>query len=166
MSKYKTIALCGNVPTYVFIREHDRLIMKGKIPIINGGTGTVARKGLRRAVIAKADEVLVINEYGYINDEETREEIRFAQRMGKRIRFLKDPPEEWMKYSYEWEDFHALPFELRQAVRSFWKQGVDYRQESDVWNETPDNGMDPEAFKKAVYLYDALMSRIILPWRR
>ena len=61
--------------------------------------------------------------------------------------------------TYKWDDFHALPFEVRQAVREFRKEGRDYSDDSDVWDHVPNNGIDRQAFKKAMQLYDALLTR-------
>ncbi len=59
----------------------------------------------------------------------------------------------------EWDRFHSLPFELRQAVRSFWKIGNKYVDDSDVWDNLPDNIPDEKQFRKAVQMYDTLLRR-------
>lgn len=165
MERNKVIALCGDASPDAFLREQKRLARAGVISVF--AIGEEDNEQLRHSIILMADEMLIINDDGCIHSEQTKSEIRYAQRVGRRIRFLKEPPEEWMKYSYEWEDFHALPFDLRQAVRGFWKpDGRDYTHDSEIWNDMPDNGMPTETFKKAVYMYDSLLSRLRLDRRR
>ncbi len=171
MYKYPVITLCGSTRfKNAFLREQKRLTMEGNVVISIGLFGHSGDKEalnedtkklldeIHLVKIDMADEIYVINEGGYVG-ESTRKEIEYAQRAGKRIRFMEPPNEEWMKVTYTWDDFHSMPFELRQAVRGFWKSSGKYDSDSEVWKTIPENGMDPERFKKAVQLYDVLLKR-------
>lgn len=56
---------------------------------------------------------------------------------------------------FSWNQFRALPFELRNAVELFWEAGYDYDSQ-EFWE-----CYDPEPtaeFVKAVQMYDWLMN--------
>lgn len=59
---------------------------------------------------------------------------------------------------YCWNGFHDMPFEVRKAVREFWKHGKDYSDESEVWKEKMPEDIDKKEFVKAVQVYDYLLS--------
>ena len=117
------------------------------------------RKDLRRQKIDMADEIYVINKGGKVG-EDAVEEIKYARCKGKKITFMEEPDEQSREYTlmFTWDSFHELPFALRQAVRAFRKQGLDYAENSDIWESIPD-GIDPQTFKKAVRMYDCLLRR-------
>lgn len=171
MGKYPVITLCGSTRFKDEFEQLNReLTLAGNVVLSvscfdraeNGENGLTEEQQkmmdeIHWAKIDLADGIFVINKNGYIG-ESTRNDILYARRKHKLIRFLEPPSEEYVRMTYTWEDFHALPFEVRKAVRDFRKPGKDYSDNSEVWNELPENEIDRETFKKAVHLYDSLLS--------
>lgn len=171
MTRYPIVTLCGSTRFRKEFEEvQKKLTLDGNIVISVGvfghaGDGDMINEDVKamlddmhKCKIDIAEEIFVINAGGYIG-ESTRSEIIYAQKAGKKIRFLEKPAEEYLKMTYKWDDFHALPFEVRQAVREFRKEGTNYSDSSDVWNHIPENEIDQCEFKKAMQLYDALLTR-------
>lgn len=171
MTRYPIVTICGSTK---FRKENEeiqkKLTLDGYIVISEGVFGHAGNEkvinedvqtmleDMHKCKIDIADEVFVINAERTI-EESTRKKIIYAQKAGKKIRFLEEPADEYLKMTYKWDDFHALPFEVRQAVRESRKEGTDYSDLSDVWDHVPENGIDRQVFKKAMQLYDALLTR-------
>lgn len=99
----KVITLCGSSRFLeVFERQNAELTLRGNVVFSIAVTSTAqagelpsAQKGILDAVhlhkIRLSDEILVLNVGGYIG-ESTRREINFAQKIGRTVRYLEDPP--------------------------------------------------------------------------
>lgn len=97
MEKQKIIALCGSAKFKdEFLKEQKRLTEEGNLVLIpnfsidvekldNSQLNALKEEHLKR--IERADEIFVINKDNYIG-KSTLEEIKFAIRRGKRIKFL------------------------------------------------------------------------------
>jgi len=98
--KYKVITLCGSTRFKdEFIATQKRLTLEGNIVISVGlfghaGDEEAWKPGTKEMLddmhlqkIDLADEIFVINPGGYIG-ESTRKEIAYAERTGKKVRYL------------------------------------------------------------------------------
>lgn len=99
------VCLCGSTRFYKeFVEANYRETMAGKIVLSVGfyphSSGQVHGEGvgcddeqkkkldeLHKRKIDRADEVLILNVGGYIGSS-TRSELEYAQRLGRRVRFL------------------------------------------------------------------------------
>lgn len=101
VSKYKVITLCGSTRCKdAFLQAQKRLTLKGNIVISVGlfghsGDNEVWTEGTKEMLddmhlrkIDMADEVYVINVGGYIGSS-TRNEIAYAEKTGKPVRYLE-----------------------------------------------------------------------------
>jgi len=101
VGKYTVITLCGSTKFKdAFIKVQKDLTLKGNIVISVGlfghsGDDEVWTEGTKEMLddmhkrkIDMADEIFVINVGGYIG-ESTRNEIEYARRNGKVIRYLE-----------------------------------------------------------------------------
>ena len=102
VGKYKVITLCGSTRFKdEFMEVQKRLTLEGNIVISVGlfghsGDNEVWIEGTKEMLddmhlrkIDMADEIYVINVDGYIGTS-TRNEIEYAKRTGKTIRYLED----------------------------------------------------------------------------
>lgn len=101
MHNFKVITLCGSTRfKKEFEKINKRLTLEGNVVISvacfghAGDTITQEQKQLLDNIhlqkIEMADEVFVINKDGYIGQSTTRE-IKYAQSIGKTIRYLEEP---------------------------------------------------------------------------
>lgn len=101
MRKFKVITLCGSTRfKKEFEKINKRLTLEGNVVISvacfghAGDTITQEQKQLLDNIhlqkIEMADEIFVINKDGYIGQSTTRE-IKYAQSIGKTIRYLEEP---------------------------------------------------------------------------
>lgn len=101
IGKYKVITLCGSTRFKdAFLEAQKQLTLKGNIVISVGlfghsGDNEVWTEGTKEMLddmhlrkIDMADEIYVINVDGYIGSS-TRNEIEYAKRIGKGIRYLE-----------------------------------------------------------------------------
>ncbi len=102
IANYKVITLCGSIRfKEAFLQAQKRLTLEGNIVISVGlfdhsGDDEVWTEGTKEMLddmhlrkIDIADEIFVINDDGYIG-ESTRQEIEYAQKTGKAVRYLED----------------------------------------------------------------------------
>ena len=102
IGKYNVITLCGSTRFKDdFLKSQKELTLKGNIVISVGlfghsGDEEVWNDGVKEMLddmhkrkIDMADEIFVINVGGYIG-ESTKNEIEYAARCGKRIRYLEN----------------------------------------------------------------------------
>lgn len=100
IGSYKIVTLCGSTRFKdEFLSMQKRLTLEGNIVISVGLFGhsgdeevwlTSTKKMLDEMHLRKidlADEILVINKGGYIG-ESTRSEIEYAEKNGKKVRYL------------------------------------------------------------------------------
>ena len=100
VGKYKVVTLCGSTRFKdEFLQAQKRLTLEGNIVISVGlfghsGDNEVWTEGTKEMLddmhlrkIDMADEIYVINVGGYIGSS-TRNEIGYAKRMGKTVRYL------------------------------------------------------------------------------
>lgn len=110
VEKYKVITLCGSTKfKNEFMEQQKRLTLEGNIVISVGlfshseddevwdgmGENTVSKtkimlNDIHKRKIDMADEIFVINVGGYIGSS-TKSEIEYAQRNGKKVRYLVNP---------------------------------------------------------------------------
>ncbi len=101
VGKYPVITLCGSTRfKEQFLEAQKRLTLEGNIVISVGlfghsGDDEVWTEGMKEMLddmhkrkIDMADEIFVINVGGYIG-ESTRNEIEYAKKNGRRIRYLE-----------------------------------------------------------------------------
>ena len=101
IGKYKVITLCGSTRFKdAFLEAQKQLTLKGNIVISVGlfghsGDNEVWTEGTKEMLddmhlrkIDMADEIYVINVDGYIGFS-TRNEIEYAKRIGKGVRYLE-----------------------------------------------------------------------------
>jgi len=102
VGQYKVITLCGSTRFKdSFMREQKRLTLEGNIVISVGlfghsgddevwdDNGKTKRMldDMHKRKIDMADEIFIINEYGYIGDS-TESEIQYAKSKGKKVTYL------------------------------------------------------------------------------
>lgn len=103
VGKYKVITLCGSTRFKdTFLEVLKKLTLEGNIVLLPGvyahagddeawGIGVkVFLDDMHRRKIDMCDEIYVVNPGGYIGDS-TREEIDYARRNGRGIRYLEEP---------------------------------------------------------------------------
>lgn len=101
IGKYKVVTLCGSTRfMHAFFEVQKRLTLEGIIVISVGlfghsGDDEVWREGTKEMLdemhlrkIDMADEIYVINVGGYIGSS-TRNEINYAKKTGKLVRYLE-----------------------------------------------------------------------------
>ncbi len=99
--KPRIVCLCGSTRFFSQFREANRVeTLSGKIVLTCGvfaHNGDILKDSEKEKLdvlhfhkIALADEILVINPYGYIG-ESTKREIAYAESTGKVIRYLESP---------------------------------------------------------------------------
>ena len=101
VGKYPVITLCGSTRfKEQFLEAQKRLTLEGNIVISVGlfghsGDDEVWAEGMKEMLddmhkrkIDMADEIFVINVGGYIG-ESTRNEIEYAKKNGRRVRYLE-----------------------------------------------------------------------------
>ena len=102
VGKYKVITLCGSTRFKdAFMETQKRLTLEGNIVISVGlfghsGDNEVWTEGIKEMLddmhlrkIDLADEIFVINVGGYIGSG-TKREIEYAEKTGKRVRYLEE----------------------------------------------------------------------------
>ena len=102
IQNYKIVTLCGSTRfKEQFLEPQKRLTLEGRIVISVGlfgrsGDDEVWKPGTKEMLddmhlrkIDLADEIFVINVGGYIG-ESTRREIAYAEKTGKKVRYLEE----------------------------------------------------------------------------
>ena len=96
IQNYKIVTLCGSTRfKEQFLEAQKRLTLEGFIVISVGlfghsGDDEVWKPGTKHLrKIDLADEIFVINVGGYIG-ESTRREIAYAEKTGKKVRYLEE----------------------------------------------------------------------------
>ena len=105
--KFKVITLCGS-PIFkrYFDKISERLTTEGNVVLTLGSFGISCDQvgfikmtsdiqkilnDTQKAKIEMSDEIFVINPYGHITEEFVKSDIRYAQELGKPIKYLVDP---------------------------------------------------------------------------
>ena len=98
--KYKIITLCGSTRfKQDFLRVQEKLTMTGNVVIVPNIffhadhklislSDRILLDDIQRQKIDIADEIFIINKYGYIGDS-TQNEIHYATVCGKTIRYME-----------------------------------------------------------------------------
>lgn len=100
-NKYKIITLCGSVKfKEEFLKVQEKLTLEGNIVLTPNFLKSIKKEDISKETkemldsihkqkIDMSDEILVINLGGYIG-ESTRNEIKYAQKNGKKVSYLEN----------------------------------------------------------------------------